>query len=65
MFSRNHRTENPISHAGSGSGCERSVSYLWVMAKVWVFDRFSVGTEVVDPKKYGLWLSMGYERYGL
>ena len=27
---------------------------LWVMAKVWVFDRFSVGTEVVDPKKYGL-----------
>ena len=24
----NHGTENPISHAGSGSGCERSVSYL-------------------------------------
>ena len=38
---------------------------LWVIAKVWVFDRFSVGTVVVDPKKYGLWLSMGYERYGL
>ena len=25
----NHGTENPISHAGSGSGCERSVSYLF------------------------------------
>ena len=53
-FLENHGTENPISHAGSGSGCERSVSYLLITSPyVQISSRQSTGTIAICMPGHG------------